>query len=99
MVAEIRRKSTCTERLSAQALESTILEHAQELGLRDERQVADFVEEERATVGQLDASRLAIVRAGERAFLVAEDFRFEQRVRQRSAVDGLEVLVPRRLSS
>ena len=42
-------------------------------------------------VGQLEAARLAVVRAGERAFLVAEDFRLEQRVGQRGAVDGLEV--------
>ena len=38
-----------------------------------------------------EASRLAIVRAGERALLVAEDFRLEQRVGQRRAVDRLEL--------
>ena len=78
--------------MSAEPLESAIFEHAQQLGLRDERQVADFIEEKRAAVGELDASRLAIVRTGERALFVAEDFRFEQRVWQRGAVDGLEVL-------
>ena len=35
---------------------------------------------------------LAVVRAGERALLVAEDLRLEQRVGQRGAVDRLEVL-------
>ena len=35
-----------------------LLEHAQELGLRLERHVADLVEEERAAVGALDEARL-----------------------------------------
>ena len=77
--------------VAAEPLEAALLEHAQQLGLRDERHVADFVEEQRALVGQLEASGLAIVRAGERALLVAEDFRFEQRVGQRGAVDRLEL--------
>ena len=76
--------------VAAEALEAPLFEHAQQLGLRDDREVADFVEEQRAFVGQLEAAGLAVVRAGERAFFVAEDFRFEQRVRQRRAVDGLE---------
>ena len=42
-------------------------------------------------VGELEPPGLAIVRAGERALLVAEDFRLEQRVGQRRAVDGLEL--------
>ena len=78
--------------LAAEPLEAAVLEDAQQLGLRHERQVADLVEEQRAVVGELHAPRLAIVRAGERALLVAEDFRLEQRVGQRRAVDGLEVL-------
>ena len=77
--------------MAAEPLEAALLEHAQQLGLRDQRHVADLVEEQRAVVGQLEASRLAIVRAGERAFLVAEDFRLEQRVGQRRAVDRLEL--------
>ena len=44
------------------------------------------------SIGQLEAARLAVVRAGEGALFVAEDFRFEQRVGQRRAVDGLEFL-------
>jgi len=43
-------------------------------------------------IGQLEASRLAIVRAGERALFESEDFRFEQRIGQCRAVDGLELL-------
>ena len=81
--------------VAAEALEAPLLEHAQQLGLRDERHVADLVEEQRAVVGQLEAARLAIVRAGERAFFVAEDFRLEQRVGQRRAVDRLELVACR----
>ena len=74
--------------VSAQALEAAFLEHAQQLGLCDERRVGDLVEEERALVGQLEAPGLAVVRAGERPFFIAEDFRLEKRVRQRRAVDA-----------
>ena len=99
MVAEISRKSTEIDFVAAEPLEAALLEHAQQLGLRDQRHVADLVEKQRAVVGQLEAAGLAIVRAGERAFFVAEDFRFEQRVGQRRAVDRLELGVARRLSS
>ncbi len=45
----------------------------------------------------LEAARLAIVGAGERALFVAEDFRFEERVGQRGAVECLELpLTPAR---
>ena len=79
-------------RVAAEPLEPALFEHAQELGLRDERHVADFVEEQRAVVRELEPARLAVVRAGERALFVAEDFRFEQRVGQRGAVDRLELV-------
>ena len=78
--------------VAAEAFEASLFEHAQQLGLRHQRHVADFVEEQRAAVGELEAARLAIVRAGEGAFFIAENFRFEQAVRERGAVDGLEVL-------
>ena len=42
-------------------------------------------------VGELEPPGFAVVRARERAFLVAEDFRFEERIGQRRAVDGLEL--------
>ncbi len=84
---------------AAQPLEAALFEDAQDLGLRHQRQVADLVEEEGAAVGQLEPARLALVRAGEGALLVAEDLRFEQRVGQRGAVHRLELLgaAPRQL--
>src|SRR5258707_11465945 len=50
---------------AANALESLLLEHAQEFYLRAGRQVADFVEEERTLVGLLEAANAPLVRAGE----------------------------------
>ena len=49
--------------------------------------VADFVEKQRALVGQLEFSGLAPGRAGKRALLVSEQFAFEQIFRNRRAVD------------
>ena len=40
----------------SQPLELPLLEHAQQLGLQLQWQIADFVEEERALVGDLEAS-------------------------------------------
>jgi hypothetical protein len=55
-----------------------LLEHAQDLGLRVGAHVADFVEEQRATVGLLESSDALLVGAGERAFFVAEQFGLEE---------------------
>ena len=57
---------------SAEALEFAVLQYAKELHLNRSRHVADFVEEERALVGQLEFSRLAGRCAGECALLVSE---------------------------
>ena len=64
------------------------LEHAQQLGLDRERQLADLVEEHRAAVRALEQARLGRDRAGERALLVAEQLALDQRLRpERRAVD------------
>ena len=94
LVAEIRRKSTWIDLLPPSRSKRRSSSTRSSLACAIERHVADLVEEQRAVVGQLEAAGLAIVRAGERALLVAEDFRLEQRVGQRRAVDGLEVLGP-----
>ena len=55
-----------------------LLQNAQELGLRSGVQIADFIEEDGAAIGQLE---LALARgdgAGECALLVAEQLAFEQ---------------------
>src|SRR6185436_15679296 len=56
----------------ADALVLAVLEHAQELRLQLERQLADLVEEERALAGVLEVSRLRLRRSGEGALRVSE---------------------------
>ena len=48
---------------------------------------ADFVEQQRPAIRKFKTADLAIVRSGESAFLVAEEFRFKETRRERSAVD------------
>ncbi len=50
-----------------------VLQHAQDLGLRLQAHGADFVEEERAAIGNFEQAFLAGDGAGERAFDVAEE--------------------------
>src|SRR5262249_61392787 len=72
---------------AAHARELAVLEHVQQLGLERRVELADLVEEDRAAVGRLEASRLALVRAGEGAPLVTEELALEQLARHRGAVD------------
>src|SRR5579875_2732974 len=57
---------------AANALQLLFLEHAQQLGLRFKRQVADFVEKDRAAVRLLKASHPAGMRAREGSFGMTE---------------------------
>ena len=52
---------------AAEPHELALLNDAQQLGLRLERDVADFVEEDRAAVGEVEQPLLRVDRAGERA--------------------------------
>src|SRR3546814_7137127 len=56
----------------AEPFEPALLERSQELGLRDERQVANLIEEERAVVGELEPPGLAVLSPREGPLLVAE---------------------------
>ena len=58
---------------AAHALDLPLLEHAEKLGLHLRAERADLVQEERSALGQLEATELALVRARERAALVAEE--------------------------
>ena len=64
--------------VAADAEDLLVLQHAQQLGLQRQRHVADFVEEQRAAVGVLEAALAQPVGAGERAGLVAEQLVVEQ---------------------
>lgn len=60
--------------------------------LHGQRQIADFVEKKRAALRGFDASRAAGIFSRERAFFVAEKFRFEKIFRERRAVEFYERL-------
>src|SRR5262249_8653039 len=63
------------------------LQHPQELPLHLHRHVADLVEEDRPPIGLLEQPDLVGDRAGERAPLVAEQFRLHEGGSERGAVD------------
>src|SRR5690606_11474970 len=67
---------------------------SKQLGLQRQRQVADLVEEERASVRLLEESAVALLCARERAARVTEELAFEERVRDAGAVDGDERSAP-----
>ena len=92
-VAATTRTSTVSASFDADALEAPLLEHAQELRLDRERQLADLVEEERAAVRRLERARLRRDGAGERAALVAEQLALEEVLRDRRAVDDAKRLL------
>ncbi len=74
-------------RAAADALEGSLLQKAQQLGLERQRQLARLVEEERAAVGRLDLAGHAAVGAREAPALVAEELALDERVGERRAVD------------
>ncbi len=64
--------------LAAHAVELALLQHAQQLGLRRAVQVAHFVQEDGAAVGQLELAAPRGGGAGERALLVPEQLGLDQ---------------------
>ena len=78
---------------AADAFHLALLEHTEQPRLQIEAERADLVEEDGATVRQLELAELARVRAGEGAALVAEELRFDERVGDGRHVDGDERLI------
>ena len=76
----------------ADRLDLALLDGAQQLDLRVERQFADLVEEERAAMGFGELAALVGDGAGEGALLVPEEGGFDQVGGDRAAVDGDERL-------
>ncbi len=78
----------CLDLIGAERLDLLFLQHAQQLGLQRQGQVADLVEEQRAAVGHLEFAdaRLA-VGAGKGAGGGAEQFGLDQAFRNRRDVD------------
>src|SRR5271166_129116 len=74
--------------VAAHARDFALLQHAQQVGLRLESDVADLIEKHGSTFGDFEFAFLAILRAGECAFLVSEEFAFEQCLRQSAAMNN-----------
>ena len=70
----------------------SLLENPQQLRLRGQGEVGDLVEEERAARSELEVPLLAPGGTRECAPLVTEELGFDERVRDRSAVQGHEQL-------
>ena len=71
----------------------TLLEQAEELHLGGQRELADFVEEQRPALGRRDDSTTSRVGAGERAAGVPEELALDELERNRAAVDRDEGVV------
>ncbi|MNF52882.1 hypothetical protein D3C84_342430 [compost metagenome] len=71
----------------ADALQVAVLQHAQQLGLQGQRQLADLVEEQGALVGHLELAGAVVDGAGEGALDVAEQLALGHRLGQRRAVE------------
>src|SRR5262249_43045962 len=75
---------------AADALDLATLEHAQDLRLQIERELADLVEEDRAARCGFEGALARSDRAGEGAALVTEELAFEKLRGNRAAVDDDE---------
>src|SRR5437899_3562490 len=82
--------------LASQTPKRTVLEDAQQLGLSSDRHLADFIKQQGSAFSQLEASDPALQRSRKSAFFVTKDFAFNQRLRDRGAVDRYERLATTR---
>ena len=72
--------------VAAKPLEATFFEYAQQLRLRHQRHVADFVEEQRAAVCVFKRAHAIGHGVGKRTFHMAEQFAFDQVLRHGRAI-------------
>ena len=78
---------------AADAVDLAFLDGAQQLGLQAHIHLADFVEQQGAAIGLFELADAAGDGAGEGALFMAEQFGFQQIVRDRRAIDRNEGLV------
>ena len=71
---------------AAEPLDHVVLEYAEKFGLKGQGKGGDFIEEESATVGQLNLARAGFGGSGESAALAAEEFGLDEILRQSGAV-------------
>ncbi len=75
---------------AAHAAHPPFLQSTQEFCLHADVKFGNLVEKERAAISDFEQAFLVHVGAGERTLLVAEQFRLEQILVDRGAVDGLK---------
>jgi hypothetical protein len=63
---------------AAEPLDHVVLEYAEKFGLKGQGKCGDFIEEESATVGQLNLARAGFGGSGESAALAAEELRLDE---------------------
>src|SRR5713101_9374635 len=84
---------------AAHGFELALLEHAEQLDLRLERQIPDLVEEDGPMVGKLEAADPPIDGAGEGALDVSEEFALDETGRDGAAVDLDQGALPARAAA
>ena len=72
------------------ALKALLLQDTEKFRLQIWRNLADFIEKQRAAVCKFKSSLAKTIRAGECALLVPEEFTLEKRRRECRAVDRKE---------
>ncbi len=78
---------------TAEAPDDLVIEDAEELGLEKRGQLANFIEEEGAAVGDFKETAFEAAGIGEGAFFVAEEFGLHEGFRDGGPIDGDEGLV------
>src|ERR1700685_965163 len=73
--------------VSAEPIERMTVQNTQQFYLSLKLQLSNFIEEECALVGELEESGLRRIGPGKRAFLVSEQFAFDQVFRYRRAIN------------
>ena len=79
--------------VTAQPLDASFLEDAQQLGLGVGVEIANFIQEHGSTLGLLEAADASGLRPGEGAPFVAEQFALQERFGNRRAIDGDKGLI------
>ena len=87
LVVAITRTSMCSGRVSPNRSISRSCNTRSSFGCKTERHFANFIQQQRAGVGQFKFSRLGGHRPGKGAAHVPEQFAFQQRVGKPRAID------------
>src|SRR5262249_41920415 len=73
---------------AADALETALLQYAEQFSLHGGRHIANFIKKDRAAVRQLEAAATLADGAGERALFMPEQLAFQQSLGKSGAIDS-----------